>query len=245
MMKRILIWDLSLRVFHTLFTFCLCAALGLAFLLDNDHPWFRLHMLFGLSAGFLLAIRLLLFFAGSRHARWRGMLFHPAETLRYLLGALTGQARRFAGHNPGTALIAWIMFGFVGLLVWSGLNMQNEAAEESHEALAFALLAAIGAHLVGLILHTVRHREWIGLSMLTGRKEAPTEEALAHPHRLAGLVTLVAATAWMGALFASLDQTPGFARLPLLGTTIDLGESETEEEDHQVEGQGEEHENDD
>jgi hypothetical protein len=30
-------------------------------------------------------------------------------------------------------------------------------------------------HVTGIILHTIRHKDWIGLSMVTGNKQLPSE----------------------------------------------------------------------
>ncbi|MDP3848987.1 MAG: hypothetical protein Q8Q59_00675 [Luteolibacter sp.] len=53
-MDVILIWDLPARLFHWAFAGSLTVALAIGFLVDDDAPLFQPHMIFGISAFFLL-----------------------------------------------------------------------------------------------------------------------------------------------------------------------------------------------
>lgn len=230
-MNKILVWDLPTRFFHWSFALCVTASFFFATAVGEHSPLFPLHMVFGIAATFLLALRILLGLFGSRHSRFVNFPLRPDDAVRYFVGALTGRARRYVGHNPGSALAALAMFVLVPIVTFTGIGNGGEAFEDVHEVLAYALLAVIGAHLLGLILHRIRHRENIALSMVNGRKETEAPEAPAHEHRLAGVAFAAIATAWIAALILSYDANASTVRLPVIGTTIALGENESGEND--------------
>jgi cytochrome b len=231
-MKKILVWDLSVRLFHWTFAASLLAALGFAFFADKHGALFRWHMVAGIVAVFLLVLRIVMGVVGSRYARFTRFPLRPVEVARYFPRALTGDAPRYVGHNPGCALAALAMFFLVLVLFATGLNGSRDPWEDLHGALAYALLAVIGAHLVGLIWHAVRHRENVVAPMISGRKEGRPEDGLAssHPVWAAGLV--VVATAWIGGLLANYDAATSRIHLPLTGATIQLGENDGREKEH-------------
>jgi cytochrome b len=229
LLKKILVWDLPLRLFHGAFAGSLTAALAIGFLVDDESPLFQLHALFGLVAVFTLVLRLGLGLFGSRHNRFKAFPVRPSEVFGYSWAVLSGKARRYPAHNPGGASVALAMFAVVPLLVATGIGVWGESGEELHEGLAVALLVLIGAHFVGLMWHTLRHREPIALSMLTGRKLGEATDELASSRPLWALVILAAFGAWVWALFASHDSAAGTVKLPLIGTVISVGENEAGE----------------
>ena len=240
-MKSILVWDLPIRLFHWSFAGSLSAALAIGFLVDDDSPVFPLHMLFGLVAAFALLLRLVLGIVGSRYNRFSALPLNPVEVVKYMVGTFTGKARRYIGHNPGCASAAILMFSLVPLLVASGAGWLGETGAELHEALAIALLVVIGAHIAGIIWHSVRHKEALALSMVTGRKEGPEEEGLRTSRPGWAMAILAGGIAWVGGLFGNHDTRAETVRLPLFGTVIQLGVYEGGEE----EGEEEEEDEDD
>ncbi len=220
---KTLIWDWPIRIFHAAFSLCLALALLFSFLIDDDSPFFALHMLFGLSAGFLLIVRIVVGIAGARYSRLRGLVFSPRETLVYLAMAPLGKARRYVGHNPGIAAIALAMFGMVIGIIWTGLTMSSDFSEDLHELLAYGLLAAIGAHLAGMLLHTIHHRENIALGMFNGKQDCAPEQAIASSKPFAGLLILLILGLWAGLVARGFDQTTATLTLPGLGS-LRLGE---------------------
>ena len=225
-MKSILVWDLPMRLFHWTFAGSLSVALVIGFLVDDDSPVFQLHMLFGLVAAFALVVRVILGVVGSRHNRFSVLPLKPTEGIAYLIGVFTGKARRYMGHNPGCAVAAIVMFSLVSLLIASGAGWLGETGKDLHEGLAIALLVTISSHLAGILWHTLRHKEAIALSMVTGRKAGPDEEGLANSRPGWAIAILAVGIAWVWALFASHDPRAETVRLPVIGTVIDLGEYE-------------------
>jgi cytochrome b len=247
-MKRILVWDLSVRLLHWALAGSVGAAMAIGFLADDDSPLFRLHMLFGVVAVFIVVLRLVWGLVGDRHARLVNFPLHPREVLGYAKDVIFKKTRRYAGNNPGSALAAVLMFLLVPALMISGGAFGRGEAEELHESLAWALLAVVVLHLSGLAWHTIRHRENIATAMITGTKPGDPADALPSARPLPALVLLLAGGAWISALFA--NNTPGNAnlRLPLTSTSIRLGESGNEDHGktkHTRREHREEHDDDD
>ncbi len=231
-MNTILIWDIPTRLLHWAFALSLTASMGIGFLVDDDNPLFQSHMVFGIAALFLLAIRVILGFAGSRHARFANFPLRPREIAGYIRSALIDKTKRYPGHNPGSAVATVLMFLLVPALFITGIVRDGEAFEEGHEIFAWALLAVILLHLMGIALHTIRHRENIGASMVTGKKAGEPTESIRSAQPLLGALLLIAVGTWITALFANHDSNSATVKLPLIGTSIQLGEMEDGEKEH-------------
>jgi cytochrome b len=227
-MNKILIWDIPARLFHWAFAASITAAISIGFLVDDDRPLFQWHMIFGIAALFLLVVRLVLGFAGSRYSRFSSYPVHPREVVGYLISAVVSKTKLYAGNNPGSALAAVLMFLLVPALFVSGIGFGGEAIEELHELCAWGLLAVIGMHLAGLAWHTIRHRENVSLAMVTGRKRGNPEDAISSAHPVWGVILLIGAGLWIALLFASHRSQDASVRLPVIGVTLQLGEHEAQ-----------------
>ncbi len=226
----IMVWDLPIRVFHIGFALCCAGSLAIALFVDDESRLFPWHMLLGIAACFLLVVRIALGLFGSRHNRLKAMLFSPMETFRYVSGALTGKLVRYPIHNPGTSAAAIGMFILVPLLIWTGLASSGEAAERLHELLAYALLGLIIAHLAGLIIHSVQSRDNVAISMATGKKRGPRELSLRSSNPVPGVAVMLVCFVWIFSLFSSYSAANGTVTLPVLGSTIPLGQNDREPE---------------
>jgi cytochrome b len=226
-MTRILVWDLPARLIHWAFAVSLTAAIGIGFLVDDKQPLFQLHMIFGLVALFLLVVRVVMGLVGSRYSRFASFPLRPGEVFNYLVSAAVSKTKLYAGNNPGSALAAVLMFVLVPALFISGIGFGGEALEELHEAFAWALLAVIALHLLGLAWHTLRHRENISLAMLTGKKSGQPEDAISSAHAAWGIVVVIGGGLWIAALFAGHNASTATVKLPGVGVTLPLGEKES------------------
>lgn len=226
-MKNHLVWDLPARIFHWGFAASVSAALGIAFFVDDDSPLFQLHMLFGLTALLLVAIRVVLGLAGSRYLGFASFPLRPGEVFRYFRDAIRSKTKRYPGNNPGSAVAAVLMLLLVPALATTGTNWTGRVREDVHEIAAWALLAVVGLHLLGLVWHTLRHRENIAAAMITGRKQAEDSEAIRSPNTIPGLLLLVVAGAWIFPLFSSHKPGAASVKLPILGVPVSLGETES------------------
>jgi hypothetical protein len=81
-------------------------------------------------------------------------------------------------------------------------------------------------HLAGLAWHTIRHRENISLTMVTGKKSGSAEDAISSSHAVWGVVIAIVAGVWIAALFASHNAKTSTVKLPGIGVTLQLGENE-------------------
>ena len=92
---------------------------------------------------------------------------------------MTLKGRHYVGHNPAASYAAIAMLVLAVGIVASGLLMgRGEFFEEVHGALAYAMLAVVVAHVCGVILHVVRHKENIVVSMFSGAKEGEEKDAI-------------------------------------------------------------------
>ncbi len=226
-MTKILVWDIPARLFHFAFAASLSAAIGIGFLVDDDEPLFQLHMIFGIVAGFLLLIRVVMGVFGSRYSRFSSFPVHPREIVRYMISATISKTKRYAGNNPGSALAAVIMFLLVPALFISGIGYGGEDLEELHELFAWTLLVVVVLHLIGLAWHTIRHRENISLAMVTGMKEGKAEDAISSSHAVWGVVIGILAGTWIAALFAAHNARTATVKVPGTDVTLRLGENES------------------
>lgn len=226
-MKKVLVWDIPARLFHFVFAASLAAALIIGFLVDDEQPLFQLHMLFGIIALFLLAIRVIMGFVGSRYSRFASFPVNPREVVGYLISAAVSKTKLYAGNNPGSAVAAVLMFLLVPALFVSGIGYGGEAVEELHEAFAWALLLVIALHLLGLAWHTIRHQENISLAMVTGKKTGQSEDAISSARPAWGAILLVVTGLWIAALFAGHNAATATVKLPGLAVTLPLGEKES------------------
>ncbi len=238
-MNPILVWDIPTRLFHWAFAASLAGAMAIGFLVDHEHPLFMTHMLLGIVTLFLLAVRIVMGIVGSRYARFGSFPLRPREMASYFISAMVTKTKRYAGNNPGSALAALLMFLLVPALFITGAGIAGEEFGELHESLAWALLAVVVLHLAGLILHTIRHKENIAVSMITGKKSGEAADAIPYARPLGGAAFLIASIAWCAALFHNHDPKSASVRLPLSGVTVSLGENEAEEHGQSEGGQEE------
>lgn len=229
-MTRLLVWDLPVRLFHLLLGLCFLGAFTIANLVDDDSALYSAHMLLGLVMVLMVVLRVIWGFVGTRHARFADFAFGPRAVLGYLRGALTGKAQRHAGHNPGSSVAIFGMLslvlavGVTGVLVADG----QRGLKDVHGLLSWGLVIAVVAHLAGVILHTVKQRENITLSMIDGRKAVDPAESIPHARPIVGLVFLALVGLWSWRLVAGFDPATRNLSVPFIGATLKLGETEAE-----------------
>ncbi len=248
-MRRILVWDLPVRLFHILFGLAFLVAALLGFFGDDERPVFVAHLIAGLVAALLVFLRLGWGLVGSRTAGLDGFRFRPSELVVWLRDAPSGKAARYVGHNPASSLAIVLMVVLVLGLAGSGVLMARggEWLEEAHELMAWAAVAVVAAHILGAVLHGLRHRDGTVSSMLTGHKPGSPEEGIASARPLVAVGLLALTGAWTGALVNGFDAGTGTLQVPLLGSLqaveIEGGEGGGEGED-EGEDEGEEDDED-
>jgi hypothetical protein len=124
------------------------------------------------------------------------------------------------------------MLALVAALATTGimLALGADSVEDAHEVLAYALLAVIVLHLIGVFLHTLRHRENITMSMLDGLKDIAPAESIPSSRPLMAVAFLLIVGSWGVALISRYDSATRIATLPILGTKLSLGEEGSQQE---------------
>ncbi|MGZ3746668.1 MAG: cytochrome b/b6 domain-containing protein [Pseudobdellovibrionaceae bacterium] len=231
-MKSQLIYDLPTRIFHWLFAGIFLTAFSIANTIDSDSPIFSYHMLAGLILSFLVLLRIFWGIVGTKHARFSGFALKPGDLISYFKGILSGDKKRWAGHNPASSWAALMMMGMAlglggtGYLMASGPN--KEIFEDIHELLANSFIVVVILHVAGIVLHTLRYREMIVLSMVSGKKSGvSSEEGIESSKSGVGTLFIGLLVVFSTYLFKNYDNQA--RTLQFFGTTLQLGENEGQE----------------
>lgn len=237
---RTKVYDLPTRFFHWLFAALFLGAFFIAKVIDDDSPTYAYHMLLGLVLVLTVVLRVIWGFVGSRYARFSSFALKPNDLFQYFKQLLSGKTARALGHNAASSWAALIMMGLaIGLGVTGYLMTANggdkEAFEDAHELLANAFILVVIGHVVGVTLHSLRHRDRIALSMVNGKKEGiEGQKGIEHSYRGVGLLFLAIVGAFVFHLGKNYDANT--QSLNLFGNTLQLGESEGGHDKHGHDG---------
>jgi cytochrome b len=231
-MRQNLVYDLPTRIFHWLFAGLFLTGFVIAKTMDDDSPWFNYHSLAGLTLGFVVLLRLIWGIFGSKHARFSGFALKPTDLVSYFKGILTGEKKRWAGHNPASSWAGIVMMlmalglAVTGYLMTSGPN--KETYEDVHELLANGFIIVVVLHIAGIVLHTIRHKEMIGLSMIDGKKADVTSDQTIPSAQSGFGILLIGLVVVFGLnLYKNYDSST--KSLKFFGTTLQLSENEGNE----------------
>lgn len=227
-MKNRLIYDIPTRLFHWIFAGLFVIAFIIGKTVDDDSSVFSYHMLAGFLLAFAVILRIAWGFVGTKYARFNSFALHPRDLISYLSGVLSSHSRRWTGHNPASSWAALIMLALalgLGITGYLMTNGQEEAFEDIHELLANGFLVVAIMHVLGVVLHVLRHRDRLGVAMIDGKKsDIPQAEAISNSRPAVALlfVGLIAVFAvYLVNNFDSQNKTLNF-----FGTTLQAGESE-------------------
>lgn len=232
-MKYGLVYDWPTRLFHWLFAGLFLTSFIIAKTIEDDNFWFNFHSIAGLIIGFLVLLRLVWGVMGTRHALFTGFALKPIQLISYFKALVTGQKKRWAGHNPASSWAALVMMVFAlglaitGYLMTSGPN--KEDFEDIHELMANGFIIVVILHVVGLILHTLKYKEMIALSMLNGKKsDIPNGESIKSSRPVFGILLLVFTVVFGAYLVTNYERSS--QTLNFFGTTLQLGEGQPSED---------------
>jgi len=221
--RNLLVWDLPTRLFHWVTAGSLIGAAVIALTVKHQSTIFPIHMLLGSLGAVLVLLRLVWGFVGSTHARFRTFVFGPSKIVGYFRGIVSGSSERWLGHNPGSSVAIFAMLGlFLATAVTGALAASAPRwVRQTHPIFAYTLLGVAGAHVIGVLLHTFRHRENIIGAMLDGRKAAePPAIAIRSSHPLVAAILLVVAGGWCALVMTAYDGATHMVTLPIVGTKI-------------------------
>ncbi|MBP9681041.1 MAG: cytochrome b/b6 domain-containing protein [Bacteriovorax sp.] len=230
-MKMTRVYDLPTRIFHWLFAGLFLAAFFIAKTYDDDSAVYPLHMMLGMTMVLAVILRILWGFVGSKYARLSSFILNPSELFHYLKSALTSKTKLHLGHNPASSWLAILMIflalglGATGILMVQEIN--KELFEELHELFANAFIVLVIAHIAGIILHTIKHKELISLSMIHGKKvDRENEEGITNNHPFMAILFIAIIGLFAFTLIKNYDQST--RSLNILNKNLQLGEIEEE-----------------
>jgi len=191
--RRILLWDLPLRVFH----WSLVASVTTAVVTGElGGAWMAWHGRAGLLIVGLLVFRIVWGVIGSATSRFTHFAPSPASLVAYLRGGWRG-----IGHNPLGALSVFALLGLLALQAATGLFGNDDIAFAGplnhlvadtlgsrvtgwHRLLAWGLFALTGLHLLAIAFHILVKRHRLIRPMITGSQQVDVDTPL--PRRLHG-----------------------------------------------------------
>jgi cytochrome b len=233
-MKKILVWDLPIRLFHWLLVGCLCFSFITAMVEDLQDT--ELHMMSGYATLALILFRLGWGFLGGTYARFAQFLKGPRACMTYLRQLFSAGSSPASdtepdlnyslGHNPVGGLMIVIMLVIILVQITTGLFANDDILYEGplaykvseeissqltalHKQNYYLLLFLIFVHLSAIAFYRVFKRQNLVGPMLTGYKwiNAKTAQTLTDA-KIAGtnwwIVTAVACSAGL-VVYAVID----------------------------------------
>lgn len=166
------VWDPVVRLFH--WTVVACCLLD-GFVFDDGKS---IHRAIGWVAMGALAVRIVWGFGGSRHARFSDFVPGPRRLADYVLSLIRGREPRHIGHNPAAAVMILALMSLLAATGLTGWMLTLDAffgetwLEVLHETIVTTIFLLVGVHVAAAIWESLRHRENLILSMITGTKKA-------------------------------------------------------------------------
>lgn len=121
-------------------------------------------------------------FVGPRSALWADFWPTPARLMVHGRALWRGERYHRLGHTPIGALVMLLMMtgiASLGVTGWMMLEVDAlwgaEWLDTLHSWLADGLLALVCVHLLAAVVESVRLRENLPLSMVTGRRRSPDD----------------------------------------------------------------------
>jgi cytochrome b len=190
--KSILVWDFPVRVFHWL----LVISFAGAWFTSEGESQQMLHYAFGYSACALVIFRVVWGVIGTRYARFSEFIKGPTETMNHIKALLTSKQYPGLGHNPVGALVMislMILILLIGLTgYWTVKEYLGDLMSGAHEAISSIALAFVAAHVAAAIVMSFWQKENLVRSMLTGKKQGLSEQAIRYPQYIIGLLLILA-----------------------------------------------------
>lgn len=169
---KVLVWDPVVRLFHWITVF---GCLGELFIFEDGGAW---HRGIGYAVAAALVARMVWGFVGPRHARFADFVPSIPGLASYLADLARGREQRFLGHNPAGAMMMILLMALLASVSLTGWMLSldaffgSESLEDAHETLANSIVVLAGLHAGAALYESLRLRENLVLSMITGYKRA-------------------------------------------------------------------------
>jgi cytochrome b len=248
-MKKTLIYDLPTRLFHWSFAALFVAAYFITNVFEDESSAFPYHMMIGLLMALIIFLRIIWGIVGTKYARFSSYVLSPTALIEYFKGIFSKNSKRKLGRNPASSWAALLMIAIsIGLAVTGYLittPSKTELLEEIHELLSDGFLIIVLLHIAGVILHTIRHKDPIAKSMVTGYKDPINESSVGikNNSNIVALFFIIAVIAFVSLMANGYD--PKERTLDLPGFQIKLEEMEKDKNGYANEYNREKEYNDD
>ncbi|MCF6344193.1 MAG: cytochrome b/b6 domain-containing protein [Devosiaceae bacterium] len=183
--QKIRIWDLPTRIYHWLQLLVVVGALLSGFFAPEW--WLGIHVWLGYGLIALLVFRIAWGFFGPEYSRFSSFIFSPKTLISHIKGIKEGKPLHFFGHNPLGALMIFALIAVLlgislsGLINLGGVENQGalagfvdyatgDIAGKVHLFLAFALIAMIFLHILGVVVEGKISKSNLTKSMIDGDK---------------------------------------------------------------------------
>jgi len=187
-MKKQLIWDLPVRLFHWLLVLCLAGQYITAELLDG---YMDVHFYIGYFTLGLIIFRLIWGFVGPKHSRFSNFISSPIATFHYFKLFIQRKNPKYTGHNPLGGWIVPVVLLLVGLQSVSGLFVNDDVLYQGpyysavdselqstfqwlHHNLFDVIIAVIVLHLLAIAWYQLVLKYLLIGAMFHGKKVAKT-----------------------------------------------------------------------
>ena len=185
MQTRVYIWSLPTRVFHWL----LVLYILIMIITSDEDSLLHIHSAFGYGIGVLILFRIVWGFIGPEYSKFSQWPLSIKDAIEFITNIFTPK-KSYPGHNPAASfvMIGIIVVAFVtvftGILTYGvqegkgvlaflnySLFKEMEIFEEIHESFFKLLVLLIFAHISGVLVDRVLHKEVDTLkSIVTGYK---------------------------------------------------------------------------
>lgn len=172
MNQTVRVWDPVVRLFHWSLAFAFVANY---FVTEAGEGW---HRWIGYFAVAWICVRTVWGFIGRGAARWSDFWPTPARVKAHVQALLGGRDVHRLGHSPLGALVMLLMMTAMLALGVTGYMLEEidlfwgeEWLENLHEWIANGLAALVALHLFAAAFESIRLRDNLPLSMITGRRK--------------------------------------------------------------------------
>jgi cytochrome b len=115
--KEVRVWDKFVRVFH----WSLVALVAVSYLSGEFE--FEIHSYSGYAIFILISLRIFWGFVGRKHARFKNFIYSPSNVMAYIKSIITGNPKRFLGHNPAGGMMVLALLTVLATTTLSGMKL--------------------------------------------------------------------------------------------------------------------------
>jgi cytochrome b len=176
--QSVLVWDMPVRVFHWLLVISFVGA----WVTSESEAQPMIHYAFGYTASALVLFRIIWGILGTRYARFNQFIKGPSQTILHIKSLVTRNPNPELGHNPAGALAMVLLMLLILLIGLTGYGLVKDflgdLAGEAHEAIASIAMAVVVVHIAAAVGVSFLQKENLVKSMVTGKKQGTTEQAI-------------------------------------------------------------------